>query len=90
MGFKMIMYNKKTESFRKLISGITISIFILFLNFLMSCSSYDLAVQIPNHIHQRILETENTYMVNVQYLVWNEMTQQYEWEYFTHHHVGFQ
>jgi hypothetical protein len=90
MGFKMIMYNKKTESFRKLISGITISIFILFLNFLMSCSSYDFAVQIPHHIHQRILETENTYMVNVQYLVWNEMTQQYEWEYFTDHHVGFQ
>ena len=86
----MIMYNAKTEFIRKMISGISILTFILFLNFLTSCSTYKLAIEIPNHVHQRILDTENTYMLNVQYLVWNEMTQQYEWEYFTHHHVGFQ
>tara|TARA_R100000742_G_C4247216_1_gene65958 strand:+ start:188 stop:448 length:261 start_codon:yes stop_codon:yes gene_type:complete len=86
----MIMYNKTTELTRKIISGISILVFILFLNFLLSCSSYKLAIEIPQHIVQRINSTEDTYMVSIQYLVWNDVTQEYEWEYYHDHHIKFQ
>ena len=47
------------------------------------CSSVRTALEIPQHIQQRILDTENTYIVDVKYLVWNDITESYEWEYYS-------
>ena len=49
----------------------------------MSCSNLETAIEIPQHIQQRILETENTYIVDVKYLVWNDMLESYEWEHYS-------
>jgi len=47
------------------------------------CSNVRTALEIPQHIQQRILDTENTYIVDVKYLVWNDITESYEWEYYS-------
>jgi len=49
----------------------------------MSCSNVETALEIPQHIRQRIMETENTYIIDVKYLVWNDITESYEWEYYS-------
>ena len=68
------------ESFYAFISVI---ILVVLISMTVSCSNVVTAIEIPQHIQQRILETENTYMVDVKYLVWNDMLESYEWEYYS-------
>ena len=68
------------ESFYAFISVI---ILVVLISMTVSCSNVVTAIEIPQHIQQRILETENTYMVDVKYLVWNDMLESYEWEHYS-------
>jgi hypothetical protein len=68
------------ESFYAFIS---IIVLMALISMTVSCSNVTTALEIPQHIQQRILETENTYMVDVKYLVWNDMLESYEWEYYS-------
>ena len=49
----------------------------------MSCSTPSIGIEVPQLIQQRIYDTENTYMIKVQYLVWDDITMGYRWEYYT-------
>jgi hypothetical protein len=68
------------ESFYAFIS---IIVLMALISMTVSCSNVTTALEIPQHIQQRILETENTYMVDVKYLVWNDMLESYEWEHYS-------
>ena len=68
------------ESFYAFISVI---ILVVLISMTVSCSNVETALDIPQHIRERILETENTYIVDVRYLVWNDITESYEWEHYS-------
>jgi hypothetical protein len=74
--------NKDDNKERKY-AFISIIVLTVLLVMSVSCSNVTTALEIPQHIQQRILETENTYIVNVKYLVWNDMLESYEWEHYS-------
>ena len=69
-------------------SFISIILVIILMCMTISCSNVTTALEIPQHIQQRILETENTYIIDVKYLVWNDMLESYEWEYYSDYNVS--
>ena len=77
------MKNEEQEEVKIFTSAIAIILFTLLICSVMSCSNVESALEIPQHIQQRILDTENTYIVDVKYLVWNDITESYEWEYYS-------
>ena len=77
------MKDGEKEEIKIFTSAIAIILFTLLIFSVMSCSNVETALEIPQHIQQRILETENTYIVDVKYLVWNDMLESYEWEYYS-------
>ena len=77
------MKDGEKEEIKIFTSAIAIILFTLLIFSVMSCSNVETALEIPQHIQQRILETENTYIVNVKYLVWNDMLESYEWEHYS-------
>ena len=77
------MKDEEQEEIKIFTSAIAIILFTLLIFSVMSCSNVETALEIPQHIQQRILETENTYIVNVKYLVWNDMLETYEWEHYS-------
>ena len=77
------MKDEEKEEIKIFTSAIAIILFTLLIFSVMSCSNVETAIEIPQHIQQRILETENTYMVDVKYLVWNDMLESYEWEHYS-------
>ena len=77
------MKDPKDENMKRLVSLLGITVFVLMLCLAMSCSNVTTALEIPQHIQQRILETENTYIIDVKYLVWNDILESYEWEYYS-------
>ena len=74
--------NKDDNKERKY-SFISLVILIILMSLTIGCSNVETALEIPQHIQQRILETENTYIVDVRYLVWNDITESYEWEHYS-------
>ena len=77
------MKDEEREEAKIFTSAIAIILFTLLIFSVMSCSNVETALEIPQHIQQRILETENTYIVDVKYLVWNDMLESYEWEHYS-------
>ena len=78
------MKNEEQEEVKIFTSAIAIILFMcLMYSVFISCSNVETALEIPQHIQQRILDTENTYIVDVKYLVWNDITESYEWEYYS-------
>jgi len=77
------MKDEEQEEVKIFTSAIAIILFTLLICSVMSCSNMVTALEIPQHIQQRILDTENTYIVDVKYLVWNDITESYEWEYYS-------
>ena len=77
------MKDEEQEEVKIFTSAIAIILFTLLICSVMSCSNVESALEIPQHIQQRILDTENTYIVDVKYLVWNDITESYEWEYYS-------
>ena len=77
------MKDEEQEEIKIFTSAIAIILFTLLIFSVMSCSNVETALEIPQHIQQRILETENTYIVDVKYLVWNDMLESYEWEHYS-------
>ena len=77
------MKEKEQEEVKIFTSAIAIILFTLLIFSVMSCSNVETSLDIPQHIRERILETENTYIVDVRYLVWNDITESYEWEYYS-------
>tara|TARA_R110002153_G_scaffold36474_4_gene107841 strand:+ start:152 stop:403 length:252 start_codon:yes stop_codon:yes gene_type:complete len=77
------MKDPKDENMKRLVSLLGITVFVLMLCLAMSCSNVTTALEIPQHIQQRIMETENTYVIDVKYLVWNDIVNEYEWEYYS-------
>jgi hypothetical protein len=76
------MKDEEKEEVKIFTSAIAIILFTLLISSVMSCSNVETALDIPQHIRERILETENTYIVDVRYLVWNDITESYEWEHY--------
>ena len=74
--------NKDDNKERKY-AFISIVVLMVLLCLSTGCSNVESALEIPQHIQQRILDTENTYIVDVKYLVWNDITESYEWEYYS-------
>lgn len=74
--------NKDDNKERKY-SFISLVILIILMSLTIGCSNVETALEIPQHIQQRILDTENTYIVDVRYLVWNDITESYEWEHYS-------
>ena len=77
------MKDEEQEETKIFTSAIAIILFTLLIFSVMSCSTVGTALEIPHHIQQRIMETENTYVVDVKYLVWNDVTENYMWEYYS-------
>ena len=77
------MKNEEQEEVKIFTSAVAIILFTLLIFSVMSCSNVETALDIPQHIRERILETENTYIVDVRYLVWNDVTESYEWEHYS-------
>ena len=77
------MKDGEKEEIKIFTSAIAIILFTLLIFSVMSCSNVETALEIPQHIQQRILETENTYIIDVKYLVWNDILESYEWEYYS-------
>ena len=77
------MKDEKQEEIKIFTSSIAIILFTLLIFSVMSCSNIETALEIPQHIRQRIMETENTYVIDVKYLVWNDIVNEYEWEYYS-------
>ena len=77
------MKDEEQEEVKIFTSAVAIILFTLLIFSVMSCSNVETALEIPQHIQQRILDTENTYIVDVKYLVWNDITESYEWEYYS-------
>ena len=73
----------KDDTKESIFAFISIVIVIILICSVMSCSSIETALEIPQHIRERIMETENTYIIDVKYLVWNDITESYEWEYYS-------
>jgi len=83
------MKDEEQEEVKIFTSALAIILFMcLMCSVFMSCSNIETALEIPQHIQQRILETENTYMIDVKYLVWNDMLEGYEWEYYSDYNIG--
>jgi hypothetical protein len=74
--------NKDDNKERKY-AFISVVILMVLLAMSASCSNVVTALEIPQHIQQRILDTENTYVIDVKYLVWNDVVDEYEWEYYS-------
>jgi len=77
------MKDEEQEEIKIFTSAIAIILFTLLIFSVMSCSNVTTALEIPQHIQQRIMETENTYVIDVKYLVWNDMLESYEWEHYS-------
>ena len=77
------MKDEDKEEVKIFTSAIAIILFTLLIFSVMSCSNVETALEIPQHIQQRILETENTYVIDVKYLVWNDIVNEYEWEHYS-------
>tara|TARA_R110000787_G_scaffold2658_3_gene10314 strand:+ start:525 stop:788 length:264 start_codon:yes stop_codon:yes gene_type:complete len=77
------MKDEDKEEVKIFTSAIAIILFTLLIFSVMSCSNVETSLDIPQHIRERILETENTYIVDVRYLVWNDITESYEWEHYS-------
>ena len=77
------MKDEEREEAKIFTSAIAIILFTLLIFSVMSCSNVETSLDIPQHIRERILETENTYIVDVRYLVWNDITESYEWEHYS-------
>ena len=77
------MKDEEQEETKIFTSAIAIILFTLLIFSVMSCSTVGTALEIPQHIQQRIMETENTYVIDVKYLVWNDMLESYEWEHYS-------
>ena len=77
------MKDEEREEVKIFTSAIAIILFTLLIFSVMSCSNVETSLDIPQHIRERILETENTYIVDVRYLVWNDITESYEWEHYS-------
>ena len=73
----------KDDTKESIFAFISIVIVIILICSVMSCSNIETALEIPQHIRERIMETENTYIIDVKYLVWNDITESYEWEYYS-------
>ena len=82
------MKDEEKEEVKIYTSLVAIIIFILLVCSIMSCSAYSTAIEIPHHIQERIQNTEDTYILDVKYLVWNDFTQSYVWEYYSDYHHG--
>ena len=82
------MKDEEKEEAKIAVTVLSIITFILMMCLIMSCSNVETALEIPQHIRQRIMETENTYIVDVKYLVWNDMLESYEWEYYSDYNIG--
>ena len=68
---------------QRCMSLVAIVIFVVMISTIMSCSTPSIGIEVPQLIQQRIYDTENTYMIKVQYLVWDDITMGYRWEYYT-------
>tara|TARA_R110000823_G_scaffold248699_1_gene372273 strand:+ start:197 stop:493 length:297 start_codon:yes stop_codon:yes gene_type:complete len=79
---------EEKEEAKVAVTVLSILTLILMMCLMLSCSAVETALEIPQHIQQRIMETENTYKIDIQYLVWNDLIQSYEWEYYSDIHVG--
>ena len=77
------MKDEDKEEVKIFTSAIAIILFTLLIYSVMSCSNVETPLEIPQHIQQRIMETENTYVIDVKYLVWNDMLESYEWEHYS-------
>ena len=73
----------KDDNKESLMAFISVAILMVLLVMSTSCSNVTTALEIPQHIQQRIMETENTYVIDVKYLVWNDMLESYEWEHYS-------
>ena len=78
----------KDDTKESIFAFISVIIVMILICSVMSCSNVETALEIPQHIRQRIMETENTYIIDVKYLVWNDITESYEWEYYSDYHYG--
>ena len=78
------MKDHEDENMKRLVSLLGIIVFVLLVCVATTgCSNMVTALEIPQHIQQRIMETENTYIIDVKYLVWNDITESYEWEHYS-------